>query len=55
MYGPENSMDNPVSTNGTANTEYSTAALVIGSLLALILIARGFRGVSAGGISVGVR
>lgn len=53
-YGPDNSMDNPVSTS-TGNTEYSTAALVIGSLVVLVLIARGFRGVNVGGVSVGVR
>lgn len=53
-YGPDSSMDNPVSTS-TGNTEYSTAAIVIGSLIALILIARGFRGVNVGGVSVGVK
>lgn len=40
---------------GMANTEYATAAVVIGALLFLILIRRGFRGVSAGGLSVGIR
>lgn len=40
---------------GMANVEYSTAAVVIGALLFLILIRRGFRGVSAGGLSVGIR
>lgn len=53
-YGPQDSMENPVSTS-TGNTEYSTAALVIGALVALILIGRGFRGVNVGGVSVGVR
>lgn len=53
-YGPDLQMENPVSTTG-GNTEYATAALVIGSLVALMLIARGFRGASVGGLSVGVR
>lgn len=54
MYGPDSEPQNPVS-GGTGNTEYSVAALVIGSLVALMLIARGFRGVNVGGVSVGVR
>lgn len=53
-YGPDSAMENPVS-QSTGNTEYSTAAIVIGSLLALILIGRGFRGVNVGGVSVGVK
>lgn len=36
-------------------TEYAAAAVVIGSLVFLILVRRGFRGISAGGVSVGVR
>lgn len=44
---------NPIS--GGFTTEHATGALVIGALLALILIGRGFRGVSLGGVSVGVR
>lgn len=55
MYGPENEMENPVSGSMTGNTEYATAGIVIGALVALILIARGFRGVNVGGVSVGVR
>jgi hypothetical protein len=35
-------------------TPYAAAALVLGSLLFLILVRRGFRGISAGGVSVGV-
>ena len=54
MYGPDGAPTNPVS-GQTGNTEYATAALVIGSLVALMLIARGFRGVNVGGVSVGVR
>lgn len=40
---------------GVASTEYAAAAVVIGALLFLILVRRGFRGVSVGGVSVGVR
>lgn len=36
------------------STEHAAAAVVIGALLALILIKRGFRGVNVGGIHVGV-
>lgn len=36
-------------------TEHAAAAIVIASLVALVLIRRGFRGVSVGGVSVGVR
>lgn len=35
--------------------ERAAAAIVLGSLILLILIRRGFRGVSVGGVSVGVR
>jgi hypothetical protein len=37
------------------STEHAAAAVVIGSVLALILIRRGFRGVNVGGVSLGVR
>lgn len=36
-------------------TEHATAAVVIGALVFLILIRRGFRGISIGGVSAGVR
>lgn len=36
-------------------TEIAVGVVVIGALLFLILVRRGFRGVSAGGVSVGVR
>ncbi len=36
-------------------TPSAAAMLVIGSLVFLILVRRGFRGVSVGGVSVGVR
>lgn len=48
------SADNPVKGSGLS-TEHATAALVIGALVGLYFIRRGFRGISAGGISVGVR
>lgn len=55
MYGPDSMPENPVKANTGGSTEYSTAALVIGALVGLVLIARGFRGVNVGGVSLGVR
>ena len=43
--------DHPVKMGGLT-TEYACAAIVFGALLFLILIKRGFRGVSAGGVGV---
>lgn len=43
-------MTNPVSAGKGITTEYATGALVIGCLVALILIRRGFRGVNLPGI-----
>lgn len=43
-----------VSTSST-DVPYAAAGLVIGALLALILIRRGFHGVSVGGVSVGLK
>lgn len=46
----------PVKGNGAVTTEYAVAALVIGCLVALILVRRGFRGVGipgVGGVSIG--
>ena len=37
------------------DTPRAAAAIVIGSLVLLVLIARGFRGVNVGGVSVGVK
>lgn len=39
--------------NGGISTEHAAAVVVIGSLIGLILIRQGFRGVSVGGLSVG--
>lgn len=45
--------DNPEAKPGI-QTPTAAAALVIGSLLLLILVRRGFRGVNVGGVSVGI-
>lgn len=47
-------MEHPVKGQGFT-TEYATAAVVFGALLFLVMVRRGFRGVSAGGVSVGIR
>lgn len=44
---------NPVA--GGMSTEHYAAALTLGALALLVLIARGFRGVNVGGVSVGIR
>lgn len=51
----EQSYENPVKTFGGFSTEHVAGAIVIGALVFLILVGRGFRGISAGGVSVGVR
>lgn len=45
---------NPVTGNGGTPTERAAAAIVIGSLVALIMIQRGFRGVSVRGATGGL-
>lgn len=45
---------NPVKANGIT-TAYASAIVVLGALLFLILVKRGFRGISAGGVSVGIK
>ena len=50
----ESDYTNPISA-GFWSTEHVAGALVIGALVFLILIARGFRGVSVGGVGVGIR
>lgn len=47
-------MDNPEAKPSFLETPTAAAALVIGSLVFLILVRRGFRGVNVGGVSVGV-
>lgn len=37
------------------DTPHAAAAIIIGALVFLVLINRGFRGVSVGGVSVGVK
>lgn len=44
----------PVSA-GSLDTPRAAAGIVIGSLLALVLIRRGFRGVNLGGVGVSVK
>lgn len=52
-YAEDAQMRNPI--RGGFTTEHAAAALTLGALALLILIARGFRGLSVGGVSVGVR
>jgi hypothetical protein len=47
-------MDNPEAKRSLLETPAAAAALVIGSLAFLVLVRRGFRGISVGGVSVGV-
>lgn len=57
-YGENSQPNESVSRNpikGGWTTEHAAAALVIGSLIFLILVGRGFRGISVGGASIGVR
>lgn len=51
----EQSYENPIKTFGGFTTEHMAGALVIGALVFLILVGRGFRGISAGGVGVSVR
>lgn len=52
-YEPDTQMVNPVKANGMT-TERAAGMLVIGALIALIAINRGFRGVSVGGATGGL-
>lgn len=45
---------NPITNGALLDTPKAVWIIVVGALLALILIRRGFRGVSVGGVSVGV-
>ena len=45
---------NPVKPSNLT-TAHASAVVVLGALLFLILVKRGFRGVSVGGVSVGVK
>jgi hypothetical protein len=47
------STTNPI--KGGVDSPQMAGALIIGALVFLILVRRGFRGVSAGGVSLGVR
>lgn len=46
--------DNPDAKAGLLQTPIAAAVLVIGCLLFLIVVKRGFRGVSVAGVNVGV-
>ena len=50
----ESDMVNPVKGQGLS-TEHAAAIVVLGSLVFLILVKRGFRGVNVGGVGVNVR
>jgi hypothetical protein len=57
MYTEETSYPNPV---GNApgigwDSPQAAAVIILGSMLALYAIRRGFRGVNVGGVSVGIR
>lgn len=47
--------DNPNVVEPGFTTPRAAAGLVIGAVVALALIRRGFRGVSVGGVSVGLK
>lgn len=54
-YDPRDEMEQPVKGMGALTVPHAAAAVVIGALVFLILIRRGFRGVSAGGVGVSLR
>jgi hypothetical protein len=54
MYADDTTLNNPVS-GGGMDTQHVAGAVVVLSILALWAIRRGFRGVSVGGINVGIR
>lgn len=45
---------NPVKANGIT-TAYASGIVVLSALLFLVIVKRGFRGVSAGGVSLGIK
>lgn len=51
----EDNYDNATARVGGIATEHAAAVLVFASLLFLILVRRGFTGVSVGGVGVSVR
>ncbi len=53
MYEPDSEMVNPVKSAGMS-TEYAAGVIVIGALIFLIAINRGFRGVSISGATGGL-
>jgi hypothetical protein len=53
MYEPDSEMVNPVKSSGMS-TEYMAGVIVIGALVFLIAVNRGFRGVSISGATGGL-
>lgn len=53
-YAEDTRLTNPI-TGGGWDTQHFAALIVLGSLGFLYLVRRGFRGLSVGGVSVGVR
>jgi hypothetical protein len=53
-YAEDTRLTNPITGSGWDTPEYA-AVLVFGAMAFLYLVRRGFRGLSVGGISVGVR
>jgi hypothetical protein len=53
-YLDDTRLQNPI-TGGGWDTQHYTAVLVIGAMGFLYLVRRGFRGLSVGGMSVGIR
>lgn len=53
-YADDTNLNNPV-TGGGMDTQHVAGAVVILCILALWGLRRGFRGVSVGGINVGIR
>lgn len=55
MYSEETAYANPVSSVGAWDVPQYSAVVVIGALVFLFLIRKGFRGVNVGGVSLNVR
>jgi uncharacterized phage infection (PIP) family protein YhgE len=53
-YTDDTRLQNPI-IGGGMDTQHWAGVIVIGSLAFLYLVRRGFRGLSVGGLSVGVR
>lgn len=51
----ESDMTTGVKGIGSLSTEHAAGIIVIGSLLFIILVRRGFRGVNVGGVGVSIK